>query len=309
MLNFPKKKFSNFVKNKIVFKGVIMNVEIKNKILKIIRDNPRCWHKILNNKKNLNLLLELKKYFPQHYSLKEMGICLLNDLTEKPKCKICGKEINTIKHRKFAKYCSSKCAQNDKDLRNKIKQTCLEKYGVDNPAKCEEIQQKMKNTCLEKYGSTNIFSSEIGKNKIKESLLDKYNVENPAFLIDVINKRKQTLIEKYDVTCGFLVNKNYKTSKGEDELYLFIKQLKENSIHSDREQIFPLELDIYIPDLKIAIEYDGDYWHSLPDMKRRDNLKNKICKEKGINLFRVKESDWYNNKENIKENFRRILNG
>lgn len=57
---------------------------------------------------------------------------------------------------------------------------------------------------------------------------------------------------------------------------------------------------IYIPDLKIGIEYDGEYWHNLPDMKKRDQLKDNVCKENNIKLIRVKEYDWLHNKEEIK---------
>jgi predicted RNA-binding Zn-ribbon protein involved in translation (DUF1610 family) len=34
----------------------------------------------------------------------------------------------------------------------KRRQTCLKKYGVDNPAKSKEIQQKIESTCLQRYG-------------------------------------------------------------------------------------------------------------------------------------------------------------
>ena len=286
-----------------------MNEEKKKIILELIRTNPKGWYKKLSSKENLELVEEIKDEFPKNYSLRESAICLLSGLREKPKCKICGKEINSIDNRMFKKYCSAKCAQNDKDLRNNIKQTCIKKYGCDNPAKSEIVQKKMKQTCIDRYGAANIFASEIGKERIATSLMEKYGVKNPAFLKSVLDKRKQTLMEKYGVNCGFLTNKNYKTSKGEEELFSFIKGLRENSIHSDRKQIFPFELDVYIPDLKIGIEYDGDYWHSLADMIKRDEIKNRICEEKGIKLFRVKESEWEKNKETVKEKFRRILNG
>ena len=68
-----------------------------------------------------------------------------------------------------------------------------------------------------------------------------------------------------------------------------------------------MELDIYLPDLKVGIEYDDDYWHSLPEMIERDKKKDNICKEKNIKLIRIKESEWANNKEKIKEKLKKEL--
>lgn len=50
-----------------------------------------------------------------------------------------------------------------------------------------------------------------------------------------------------------------------------------------------MELDIYIPSLKIGIEYDGIAWHNSETSKKREAKKYAICKEKGIYLYRVKE--------------------
>lgn len=62
-------------------------------------------------------------------------------------------------------------------------------------------------------------------------------------------------------------------------------------------------------DKKIGIEYDGDYWHSLPDMKKRDSLKEHICKSKGIKLIRIKESEWQKDKQKIKLILEEEING
>lgn len=48
-----------------------------------------------------------------------------------------------------------------------------------------------------------------------------------------------------------------------------------------------LELDIYIPSLKIGIEYDGKYWHTGQKTSRREKDKFSICTQKGIFLIRI----------------------
>ncbi len=47
------------------------------------------------------------------------------------------------------------------------------------------------------------------------------------------------------------------------------------------------EIDIYIPELKIGIEFDGSYWHK--SKKKKDIIKNQFLKEKNIYLIRVRE--------------------
>ena len=48
------------------------------------------------------------------------------------------------------------------------------------------------------------------------------------------------------------------------------------------------ELDIYIPNIKLGIEYDGQQWHKNIE---RDLLKNKICNKNSIQLIRVREKE------------------
>ncbi len=54
-------------------------------------------------------------------------------------------------------------------VRNKFKETCIEKYGVDNPTrKGTKSYLKREETMLERYGSTNIFSSESFMEEMKK---------------------------------------------------------------------------------------------------------------------------------------------
>lgn len=53
-------------------------------------------------------------------------------------------------------------------------------------------------------------------------------------------------------------------------------------------------LDIFIPYYKIAIEYDGWYYHSNESSKRRESRKDNFLKSKGIDIIRIKDI-----KENI----------
>ena len=65
----------------------------------------------------------------------------------------------------------------------------------------------------------------------------------------------------------------------------------------------PFELDIYIPSLKKAVEYDGTYWHSKPGMPAKDRYKDVRCAMRGIQLLRISDTE---HKKNKQETFRKI---
>ena len=55
-------------------------------------------------------------------------------------------------------------------------------------------------------------------------------------------------------------------------------------------------VDAYIPSMNLAIEADGEYWHSLPQNIRRDRAKNAYLDKCGYNLLRLSEMEIKNNK-------------
>ena len=80
------------------------------------------------------------------------------------------------------------------------------------------------------------------------------------------------------------------TSFPEQALYYYIKQLYPDTINRYRG-IFNngMELDIYVPSIRFAVEFDGAFWHNTEDAHRKEKLKYDICRENRITLFRVKE--------------------
>jgi len=62
-----------------------------------------------------------------------------------------------------------------------------------------------------------------------------------------------------------------------------------------------LQLDIYLPELKLAIEYNGEYWHDRAAYEAdlinstkltRESLKDELCAAKGLKLLHVWSGDW-----------------
>ena len=99
-------------------------------------------------------------------------------------------------------------------------------------------------------------------------------------------------------------------SNSENDVADYIKDYFDGDIiRNDRTIINPLEVDIYIPEKNIAIEYNGIYWHSekyKSNTYHRD--KTKACNDKGIHLIHIFEDDWNIHKLRTKKWLLGILN-
>ena len=99
-------------------------------------------------------------------------------------------------------------------------------------------------------------------------------------------------------------------SKEEDALYEYVASLvgKENAIRTDRNTVPYCELDIYIPSKKIAIEFDGLYWHSEVKKPGLYHLrKTVVCESLGIRLIHVFEDEWNFRMDTVKSRLKAIL--
>ena len=100
-------------------------------------------------------------------------------------------------------------------------------------------------------------------------------------------------------------------SKAESDIYDYVCSLVgcENVIKRDREVLEGKELDIYIPKLKVAIEYNGLRWHSEEFNKDKNYHLNKLikCNEKGIRLIQIFEDEWIERQEIVLRKIKHIL--
>ena len=75
------------------------------------------------------------------------------------------------------------------------------------------------------------------------------------------------------------------TSFPEYAIVFYLEKYGLETIHSYKERGY--ELDIYVPSKKIAIEYDGYFWHQ--NKTTQDLIKNRKCANDGIKLYRIRE--------------------
>lgn len=102
--------------------------------------------------------------------------------------------------------------------------------------------------------------------------------------------------------------KFHKLSKPEKEITEFIKSFN-LEIKSDRKILSGLEIDIYIPSLKIGFEFNGCLWHSEKYGKDKNYHLNKTlkCKEKGINLIQIFEDEMVLHKDIVLSKLSHLL--
>ena len=84
-----------------------------------------------------------------------------------------------------------------------------------------------------------------------------------------------------------MCSKGQRISFAEKAILYYVRKVFENVEENYRTQwLGKSELDIYIPELNIAIEYDGAEWHKKEEKDRR---KDELCFEHGITLIRIRE--------------------
>ncbi len=71
------------------------------------------------------------------------------------------------------------------------------------------------------------------------------------------------------------------------------KELCKNNINYEKQVIIEgiSSVDFYLPEYKIIIQCDGDYWHNLPGKKEKDSKQDFCYKSKGYKVFRFWEHD------------------
>lgn len=222
---------------------------------------------------------------------------------------------------------------------NKMKDTMISKYGTDNPMSVDSIKHKCISTIKERYGVDNVMKLDSNKRMLsstncslsydniisREGFLDRVT---PMFTKETYKGRFANNLYKCNI-CGKeftdWIDSTYKfiprcpicfppkTSMFEHEVYMTIKDILGDDItiiRNDRKVLDGLELDIYIPELNIAIEVNGLYWHS--ELIHSDNMyhynKFKLCKDKRIRLIQILEDEWLYKKGIVISKLKHILN-
>lgn len=88
-------------------------------------------------------------------------------------------------------------------VKQKIRETNLERYGGVAPASSDEVLKKIRETNLEKYGVEWTVQDENTKKKIEKTNLERYGAKTPLESPEVQAKVRETNIERYGVENQF----------------------------------------------------------------------------------------------------------
>ena len=249
--------------------------------------------------------ITIKQYYDTYIRKENEGIC-----------PICGQETTFLGLTKgYSEHCSLICKGKDPKVKEKVENTCLDRYGAtnvyasdygkqkiketcqirynaDSPQQNKEIREKTENTIKEKYGGLGFESKEI-TNKIKQTNLDTYSNENPAKfgsekyknaisniygednpmkVPEIKEKAKNTCIEKYGYDNPAKNEKikqkmhdtlwqNGGYTRAEDRCYLELIKLYPEAIRNYKSEKYPYKCDFYIPSEDLYIELNAFYMH------------------------------------------------
>lgn len=197
------------------------------------------------------------------------------------KCLHCGKETYKRKYlieQGNGKYCSRKCAAS-----HTAKEVCAKRKNGKTISChfCKKLVYKNK----ARLGNRNFCGVRcIGKYKKSKRL-----VLTCAYC-GKKKKVKPSYIEKNVKCCSIQCSKRYSGETSLEMLgYALLGEMKFKFIKQYRlGKFFP---DAFIPSMNMAVQFDGDYWHSKKEHLDRDERFNRFAKSIGVNVVRVGESE------------------
>lgn len=202
------------------------------------------------------------------------------------------------------------CSLVNPEIKEKAKKTMKEKYGAEQPSQSSIIQEKKKAQYLDKYGVNTHWQRHIehydeweSVEKFKEVLIklkkpsyaevaEYFNVDRTAANYKVLQLRLEDL-----------VSHNTSHSLPEDQIIEELRTRFGVIVPDNCKNVVGLldskqEIDIYLPQYHLGIEFNGWYWHS--DVFHTDHggrstyhqQKSLQALQRGIFLFHIFEYEW-----------------
>lgn len=232
-------------------------------------------------------------------------------ITEKKKCKYCEWETVDLEN-KSGQYTIHLLNTHNKKLEN---------YIIDFPE-----EKKLFKTYFEKLQHKLEIENDINKQieckickekflKITNThLLEKHNITLFEYKLNYSEKTasNSTLALQREIfNKGLRMYEPIFTSGGHNEIINFLNENKIEFRVNDKKELKGTELDIFIADEKIAIEYNGLLYHSESYGKKQRSFhlnKTRMSEENNIKLIHIFEDEWLFKKEIVKMKLKHLLN-
>ena len=226
-------------------------------------------------------------------------------------CDYCNKKYE-LEYRKYTMKIGNDCCLTCRPIKHK--ESCLEKYGVDNISKLPETHNKIKKTNIKKYGSESYTQTDKFKRDHKNKMLKKYGVSSFSKTSEWLEKQKRTSLVRYGVEnvsqCPQIFSKQQKSRyeifeykdtnlyyQGSYELDFLDKYYDKYEISSPDsiEYIFENKNKKYFPDFYISkynliVEIKSSYTY---EKYLKQNLaKQRKCLDMGYNFIFIIDKDY-----------------
>jgi hypothetical protein len=283
----------------------------------------------------IRAIIEDTKFLDPDATIKERLYCIKNNIRSSPICPTCKNKVK-FKHGRYKLYCSPRCSalatskkskvtkklrygSENYNNRTKAEATTEKKYGVKNYFKRTDL---ISNHIRRKYGVDNIsYNREVVERrakKISKTHRSKVSHETILWNKELLEheyikngKSISRIAREYEVSDSWLGSKlkNYfgiekieRTNGFEVEVFEFIADNYSGKIlRNARNIIPPKELDIYLPDLNLAIECNGVYYHTTKFRSKFMHMnKTELCENKNIQLIHIFDHDWRSKEHIIK---------
>lgn len=270
-------------------------------------------------KSHPELVNKIKHYYSDSYSIQETIYRIIHHIDIRPTCLNCGNPVQFLGKIKipFRQYCCYVCSRKSSIMKEKTKNTSIQRYGGIGFA-VKKLKDKAEKKSIELYGEN--YRSTVQQVKAKQTKLERYgnpNYNNRKKAALHTNRKKvyesykKTMNLKYGVDNYFqtldcrkkclsleslLKSQNTRIQNGtlrksyiEIKVYEYIKTISKLDIETNtRKYLDGMEIDIFIPALNYGIEVQGDFFHKNPRFyKDPDELANLPRRKKGTNNLTV----------------------
>jgi hypothetical protein len=251
--------------------------------------------KLNNDEEFKTLVFDKTSFLPKEATNVQRLWHYLNNVYEIPNCKFCMKQVEFKIaggiRKGYKIFCSDSCRSSYTNLnrtadkaelrKQKIKQTCLEKYGVEHYFSLDKIKSKKINSYLEKYGVDNPSKLQEIKIKKQNTCLKNYGVSNPSKSPVIHSKKTKNVSKLFVMPSGI----SYKVQGYEH--YALNKLLELN--FKENDILIGKDILDYVGEIQFS--YEDKNKHYIPDIFIKSQ-----------NLFiEVKSVYWYNRDKQLNE--------